>query len=226
MLLALIPARGGSKGIKNKNIKDLAGKPLIAYTIEQAIACKKIDKVIVSTDNEEIAKISKMYGAEVPFMRSPRLAEDTTPTIDVVIDVIRKIKGVTSILVLQPTSPLRSREDIDGIIEYQKKKKVESIVSITRQDKHPNWMYYIEEDMRLMPVMKNIQNTSTRRQDLQPTYILNGAMYLCTRKWIEKYGCLIGEKTEGYIMSKSNSIDIDEPIDLAIAEAIIDWKGK
>ena len=144
-ILGLIPARGGSKGLPRKNIKPLLGKPLIAWTIEQALASRYLDRVVVSTDNKEIAEISKKYGAEVPFMRPKELAEDNAKGIDVVLHAIdwlkenNKRKQYDLMMLLQPTSPLRATEDIDKAIETLFLKEAKAIVSVCEVAHHPLW---------------------------------------------------------------------------------------
>ena len=149
-ILGLIPARGGSKGLPRKNIKLLLGKPLIAWTIEQALASKYLDKVVVSTDDEEIAKISKKYGAEVPFIRPKELATDKTKGIDVVLHTIRWMeengKSYDFLMLLQSTSPLRTFEDMDKAIELLFLKKAKAIVSVCEVEHHPYWSNTLPED--------------------------------------------------------------------------------
>jgi len=225
-ILGLIPARGGSKGLPRKNIKPLLGKPLIAWTIEQALASEYLDKVIVSTDEKEIADISKKYGAEVPFMRPKELAKDNAKGIDVVLHVIDwfmkndKLKQFDLLMLLQPTSPLRTTEDIDKTIEYLFSKEAKAIVSVCEVDHHPLWSNTLPED----GCMKNFirqEIVNKNRQELAVFYRLNGAIYLAYCDYIKEQKSFFGEKTFAYIMPKERSIDIDNEIDFKLAEILI-----
>ena len=152
MIIGLIPARGGSKGIKKKNIKDFCGKPLIYWTIKQALESKCLDRVIVSTDNSEIAEISSNYGAEVPFLRPKELASDQASSISTVIHLIDTIPKIKSILFLQPTSPLRNISDIEGIISLQEETNSQSIISMTEVTEHPSLMFRLNK-RKISPIM-------------------------------------------------------------------------
>ena len=225
-ILGLIPARGGSKGLPRKNIKPLLGKPLIAWTIEQALASKYLDKVIVSTDDKEIADISKKYGAEIPFMRPRELAEDNAKGIDVVLHAINWIKENNKqkhydlIMLLQPTSPLRKSDDIDKAIELLFLKETQAIVSVCEVDHHPLWANTLSEDGCMKDfIRKEIMNKN--RQELPKFYRLNGAIYLAYCNYIKEQKGFFGKKTFTYIMPRERSIDIDSEIDFKMAELII-----
>lgn len=225
-ILGLIPARGGSKGLPRKNIKLLLGKPLIAWTIEQALASKYLDRVIVSTDDKEILDISKKYGAEVPFMRPKELAMDNAKGVDVVLHALVSLKEddrrkqYDLIMLLQPTSPLRKSVDIDKAIEFLFLKKAKAIVSVCEVDHHPLWVNTLPED----GCMKNFirqEIMNKNRQELSVLYRLNGAIYLAYCNYLKKYRSFIGEKTFAYVMPKERSIDIDNEVDLSLAEVLI-----
>ena len=225
-ILGLIPARGGSKGLPRKNIKPLLGKPLIAWTIEQALASKYLDKVVVSTDDEEITKISKKYGAEVPFMRPKELAEDNAKGIDVVLHAMDWVKENDTrkqydlIMLLQPTSPLRTKEDIDKAIELLFLKEAKAIVSVCEVDYHPLWSNTLPED----GCMKNFirqEIMNKNRQELPLFYRLNGAIYLAYCDYIKEQKSFFGEKTFACIMARERSIDIDNEIDFKLTEILI-----
>jgi len=225
-ILGLIPARGGSKGLPRKNIKPLLGKPLIAWTIEQALASEYLDKVIVSTDEKEIADISKKYGAEVPFIRPKELAEDNAKGIDVVLHAIdwlkenNKQKQYDLIMLLQPTSPLRITEDIDKAIELLFSKDAKAIVSVCEVDYHPLWSNTLPEDGCMKDfIRKEIINKN--RQELPIFYRLNGAIYLTYCKYLKERKSFFGKETFAYIMPKSRSVDIDNEIDFKLAEILI-----
>ena len=225
-ILGLIPARGGSKGLPRKNIKLLLGKPLIAWTIEQALASKYLDRVIVSTDDKEILDISKKYGAEVPFMRPKELAMDNVKGIDVVLHAIVSLKEddrrkqYDLIMLLQPTSPLRKSVDIDKAIEFLFLKKAKAIVSVCEVDHHPLWANTLPEDGCMKDfIRQEIMNKN--RQELSVFYRLNGAIYLAYCNYLKKYRSFIGEKTFAYVMPRERSIDIDNEVDLSLAEVLI-----
>ncbi len=221
-VLAIIPARGGSKGLPGKNIKQLCGRPLIAWSINAAANCNYIDKIIVSTDYKEIAEISKQYGAEVPFMRPAELSGDGTATIDVIlhaIDWLDKYQNYRPeyIVLLQPTSPLRRTEDVNGAIRILKDKKAEAVVSVCRTDHHPWWSNTLPSDGRMINfIKKDILNKP--RQDLPVFYRLNGAIYIARTDYICKNNGFMGQNTFAYKMSKEHSIDIDSALDFKLAE--------
>lgn len=221
-LLAVIPARGGSKGIPRKNIKELNGKPLIAWTIEEALKSRYLDRVILSSDDEEIIQVAREWGCEVPFKRPSELALDTTPGIDPVLHAIEAISGYDYVVLLQPTSPLRTVEDIDCSIELCVQRNVDSCVSVTKQDKSPYWMYNLSESGLMIPVMKPAEELdTTRRQNLPDVYSLNGAVYVAKIEKLKVSKSFITENTVAYMMPKDRSIDIDEEIDLILSEAIL-----
>ena len=228
-VLAIIPARGGSKGLPGKNIKLLCGKPLIAWSIEAANNCSYIDKVIVSTDYKNIAEISKQYNAEVPFLRPDELAADNSSTVDVIfhaVDWLDKYQNYRPqfIVLLQPTSPLRKVEDIENairIIEDNKNdKKIRAIVSVCETDHHPWWSNILPEDGRMENFLKpDILNK--RRQDLPVFYRLNGAIYIAETDYLHKYNGFLGPDTFAYKMPRTRSIDIDSILDFELAERYI-----
>ena len=217
-VLGLIPARGKSKGIPRKNIKNLCGKPLIAWTIEESLKSKKLDNVVVSTDDEEIADIAQKYGADVPFMRPAELAGDSTPGIDTLLHAIEELPDFDSVLLLQPTSPLRTVEDIYGIIELVKVKKACSAVSVSEAISHLYWTYSLENG-KLLNLYKN--ETKLLRQDLPPAYNLNGAVYLASRNFLETKRAFKDESTLAYVMPRYRSVDIDDLDDWDFAEYLI-----
>lgn len=218
-LLGLILARGGSKGIPRKNIRELCGKPLIAWSIEAALNADFVDKVVVSTDDEEIAEIALMYGAEVPFMRPAKLAQDDTPSMAPVLHVLEKLPKFDRIILLQPTSPLRTSADIDGIVKLSKEYQAPAAVSICESSKHPNWMFYYGKDRTLSPFMDS--SIATRRQDLHKVYALNGALYLAETDWIKENHSFLSPETIGYLMPQERSADIDTLLDWEWIEFLI-----
>ena len=227
-ILALIPARGGSKGLPRKNIKPLLGKPLIGWTIEQANNSKYIDKVIVSTDDEEIAKISKEYDAEVPFLRPKELARDDSPTIDTITHAINWFEEMGEffniIVLLQPTSPLRTTSDIDKAIElFLNNKKALSLVSVKENEHPPFWSFKIENNL-IKPLFGD-EYFKKRRQELPKSYMPNGAIYISYVDVLKEYNSFYTPKTIAYIMPSERSIDIDNEFDFLLVEFVLRNKG-
>ncbi len=225
-ILGLIPARGGSKGLPRKNIKPLLGKPLIAWTIEQALASRYLDRVVVSTDDKEIAEISKKYGADIPFMRPKELAEDDAKGIDVILHTIDWLKENDNrkqydlIMLLQPTSPLRKSEDIDKAIELLFLKKAKAIVSVCEVDHHPLWTNTLPKNGCMKGFIKpEIMNKN--RQELPVYYRLNGVIYLSYSYYIKQCNSFLGKETFAYIMPRGRSIDIDDEVDFKSAEILM-----
>ena len=215
-ILAVIPARGNSKEILRKNIRDLCGKPLIAWTIENALKAKCLDRIIVSTEDDEIAEISKNWGADVPFVRPPELSLDDTPGPDVILHAISKITEFDDVMMLQPTSPLRTPEDIEGVARMAEEKKASSIVSVCEASKHPCWTYKNDQNNRLIPYIKG--PLTPRRQDLPRAYSLNGAVYWAKCKVFREKKTFIHSETLGYTMPPERSADIDTELDWAWVE--------
>lgn len=217
--LVLIPARGGSKGIPRKNILKLAGLPLIGYTIRAALKAA-IGRVVVSTDDEEIAEVSTTFGAEVPFLRPQHLASDTSTGLDVVLHAIDQL-GVpcehTNICILQPTSPLRSTEDITGALELFHETG-DAVVGVTEATKPLSWHHQITHNQRLIPTSSSIEN---RRQDAEPLVIPNGAIYISSLGSIRKNQSFFPPNTRAWLMPAERSIDIDDELDWILAEAIL-----
>lgn len=223
-ILAIIPARGGSKGVPRKNIKPLAGKPLIAYSIEQAKRSKYVSRVVVSTEDEEILRVSLKWGAEV-IKRPQELAKDDTPTIEVILHVLSVLKEKESyvpdvVVLLQPTSPLRTSEDIDNAIElFLNCQECLSLVSVTEFDHPPVWALKIENNY-LSPMFDK-EYLNMRRQELPKAYKPNGAIFIATPDTIYKYRTFYTPRTMAYIMPSERSIDIDTEFDFLLAEFLI-----
>lgn len=219
MTLGLIPARGGSKGIPRKNIRLMAGKPLIAWTIEAALCSTRLDAVVVSTDDEEIAEVSRAVGAQVPFIRPAELAADDTPGIDPVLHAMGMLPQYDAVLLLQPTSPLRTTEDIDGLLSLAAATGAKSVVSVCEPEDHPFWMYRLGTDRRLERLIETPD--IARRQDLPPVFALNGAMYFAHVDCLHRRRGFVGAETLGYPMPVERSVDIDGPLDWRIAELLL-----
>lgn len=221
--LAIIPARSGSKGLKDKNIKLLNGKPLIAYSIEAAEQSGIYSHILVSTDSEIYGKIAIKYGAEVPFYRSEENASDVASSWDVVKEVLRKYMkmGVEfdTFTLLQPTSPLRKTEDILNAYQIFKEKKATAVVSVCEMEHSPLWSNTLPEDNSLAGFLKSESNK--QRQKLETFYRINGAIYMANVKEFLKDTSLYRDNCYAYKMSAERSIDIDTELDFKIAETII-----
>jgi CMP-N,N'-diacetyllegionaminic acid synthase len=218
----LIPARGGSKGIPRKNIYNLAGKPLIAWTITSALKSKMIDEVIVSTDDKEISDISRKWGAKVPFKRPKSLASDKALRNNVITHALAKVKGYDVLIFLQPTSPLRNAKHIDESLTLFFETNSRACVSITKQHPTPHWIYKISNSKHLVKVFD--QASSSNRQDEECFYKLNGAIYItkiCDFKKSNDSDPFITDDTIGYEMDDLYSFDVDRPVDLKIVEKLI-----
>lgn len=220
-ILAIIPARGGSKGVPRKNIKILAGKPLIAWTIEEAKKSKFIDMCIVSTEDEEIKSVAEAWGGNVPFMRPAELAQDDTPGIEPVLHAIKMLPGYNFVVLLQATSPLRTVEDIDGAISYCLDRDCESCVSVTEAEHSPYWMYRMDEQSCLRPILKIAKEENYQRQKLPKVYQLNGAVYVASIAFLQREREFIGEETLGYVMPQERSYDIDTMMDFEVTELLL-----
>ena len=223
-LLALIPARGGSKGLKDKNIRQLNNKPLLAYTIEAAKESRIFDRIIVSTDSEKIAAVALKYGAEVPFMRPKELATDTASSMDVLIYTIELLQESNDkydyVALLQPTSPLRTSQDIVGAVNLLIEKNANSVVSVCRVEHSPLWSNTLPEDLSLKDFIRpEIRNL--RRQDLPIFYRLNGAIYIVKVSYILESKDFFGQESYAYIMPVNRSVDIDTELDLVLAEVLL-----
>jgi len=219
-VLAIIPARGGSKGVPRKNIRELAGKPLLAWTIEEAKKSKYIDRIIVSTEDEEIAEVARQWGGEVPFMRPSSLSRDDTPGIDPVLHAISVLPGFEYVVLLQPTSPMRTSKDIDACLEHCLDESANACVSLTLTDKSPYWMYQVTDEGELKPVVIP-DKPVLRRQDAPDVYVLNGAVYVAKTSWLQETQSFLHKETIGYVMPKERSIDVDTEMDFCILETII-----
>lgn len=224
-VLAIIPARGGSKGIPRKNVKAISGKPMILYTIEAAKECQYIDKVIVSTEDEEIAEISMRAGAIVPFLRPDELAADDAKMIDVVMHAIefyeRKAERFDIIVLLQPTSPLRTGEDLQKAMEYFIRKGSKSLVSVSEVRENPILMRKFGENNEMVRLLE--KDSSVRRQDMEKYYRVNGAIYINSMSELNE-NTSFNDNELGYVLPKEHSIDIDDPEDLVVAEYYLSQK--
>ncbi|MCO5249194.1 MAG: acylneuraminate cytidylyltransferase family protein [Chitinophagales bacterium] len=221
-MIAIIPARGGSKGLPGKNIKLLNGKPLIAYTIEAAQKAKFINRVIVSTDCRDIAEIAEEYGAEIPFMRPNRLATDQSMAIDTYLFTIQQLeqiehKSINEIMVLLPTCPLRTSEDIDKAHNIFISKKADSVISYTPEHHPIYWHKYLTSDNRFENIF---ESTIANRQDMKTSYYPNGAIFIF-RKDLLIRRLYYAENSFAYVMPRERSVDIDTIEDFEYIEFIM-----
>jgi len=215
--LAIVPARGGSKRLPRKNVLELSGKPLIAYSIEAALKSKYIDKVVMTSDDEEILNISKQFGSDT-IKRPDELASDTATSFDAIKHVLENVKEFDYIVLLQPTSPLRNEKHIDEAIKLLESKKADAVVSVCEMDHSPLWSNSLDDSLS----MKNFvidEVLNKRSQDLEKYYRLNGAIYICkTDKLLEEKSFMLKDNIFAYVMDRKSSIDIDDEIDFKIAQ--------
>jgi len=217
--LAIIPARGGSKRLPRKNALDLCGKPLIAWSIEAGLNSQYIDRVIVSSDDDEILKISKKFGAET-IKRPDDLASDIATTFDAIKHTIDNLEKYDYIVLLQPTSPLRNEKHIDEAIELLENKNADAVVSVCEMDHSPLWSNTLPEDNSMSNFLRD-EVLNKRSQDLEKYYRLNGAIYICkTEKLLENKGFFLKDNIFAYTMDRKNSIDIDEETDFKMANIL------
>lgn len=226
-ILAIIPARGGSKGVPRKNIRPVAGKPLIAYTIETALACKDLfHRIIVSTDDDEISAIAQDYGAEVPFRRPAELSGDKVPTLPVLQHAARTIEVADQvtldwIFLLQPTNPFRTPDDIAAAIALAEAGDCDSVISVVQVFAvHPILMKRIENN-QLLPFCIE-EKEGTRRQDYDPpAYMRNGAIYLTRRDVLLNDNSIWGQRIKPLVMPEERSVSVDSELDLKLVEYLL-----
>lgn len=222
--LGLIPARGGSKGISGKNVRLMAGKPLIAWTIEVAKTCHYLDRLIVSTDDEEIAAVARQYGAETPFMRPRELASDAASSEGVFLHAIdwfeKQGMFYDTFVVLQPTSPLRTLEDLNNAFTRFIELHAGAVVSVCEVNHHPYHCNMLPADLNMKHFFTEHVETQNR-QALQVFYRLNGAIYLADVSYFRQRGHFYGDETYAYIMPQERSVDIDTLLDFEFAELLL-----
>ena len=222
-VLAVIPARGGSKGIPRKNLRLVGGKPLIAWTIATAKGSRYVDRLIVSSEDTQIIETARREGCEVPFVRPAELARDDTPGIEPVLHALEALPGYDYVVLLQPTSPLREVEDIDRCIERCVESGADAFVSVSQPDKSPYWMYTLAPGGRLKPLIQSAAPVD-RRQDLPAVYALNGAVYVARSEALSRTRTFVGNDTVAYVMPTERALDIDSELDLTIAGLLLGSK--
>ncbi len=225
-IIGVIPARGGSVGVPLKNIHPLGGKPLVAYVIGAALASRYLRRVIVSTDHDKIAEISRQYGAEVPFKRPVDISEDV-PTEFVIQHAVKFVekeekKKVDIAVTLQPTTPLMTGDDIDATIEELVRADADSAISVKEVREYPWWMMSLDNEGWLKPFsVKKLAGDVTVRQNLHKLYIPNGAVYVTKRDVLMNESVLMAEKCRAFVMPPERPVDIDSELDFKILEAMI-----
>lgn len=221
--IAIIPARSGSKGLKDKNIRLLNGKPMLAYSIEAAIKSRVFDCIYVSTDSEIYADIGSKYGAEIPFLRSEQLSTDTAKSWDVVLDALFRYENLGKqfdmVALLQPTSPLRDAEEIRNAYEEYKDKKAKAVVSVCEMEHSPLWSNTLPENLSMDQFVKPQDNQA--RQRLQTYYRINGAIYMVDIMFLKQDMNIYRKGCFAYIMDDRKSIDIDTQLDFDMAELLM-----
>lgn len=226
-MIAIIPARGGSKGLPGKNIKSLNGKPLIAYTIEAALKSKSIDQVIVTTDSKEIATIASDYGASVPFLRPDELASDTASAVDVylhAVEFVMKESGaqIEKFVVLLPTAPMRTEKHIDEAMELFTTSRASTLISVKEAETPISWYFDMEGDKRILNAgFGNIANSVANRQLNTQYYVPNGAIYVLDYNLLKEKRTYYCDNTIGYLMSVRDSVDIDTIDEFEYAEYLM-----
>jgi CMP-N-acetylneuraminic acid synthetase len=219
-VLGLIPARGGSKGIPRKNVRLLGGKPVLQWTVEAGGASKYIDRLILSTEDAEIAGLGRSMGVEVPFQRPDSASTDEASADDVIGHALRTLDEEFDFIVyLQPTSPFRSTADIDGSLETLVASGADSCVSVTESRSKPEWLFYLDGGNALKPVLGEL--TRHRRQQLQTAYELNGAVYASRVAAYQRWHTFFTERSVAWVMPPQRSVDLDEPDDFDHAEWLL-----
>ena len=225
-VLGLITARGGSKGIPRKNITLVGGKPLISYTLEAARQSKLLDRSIVSTDSQEIIEVCRKWDADIPFVRPSELAQDDIPTLPVVLHALNMLQeSYDAVMLLQPTNPFRTAEDIDQAIRLLiLDPSADSVISVVKVgDNHPARMKQVINGVLIDPPFAE-ETEGQRRQDLPEFYLRNGAIYLTRTNVIIEQRSFKGRRSLAYIMPEERSVNIDGYIDLLLAEAILQYR--
>lgn len=220
-VVGVIPARGGSKSIPRKSLVHVGGRSLLDRTATVALASRRLDRVVLSTDDDEIAAAGRSLGLDVPFRRPPELARDDSPMIDVLQHVLEELSPVTTLVVLQPTSPLRTADDVDAAVELLDESGAETVVSVVRvpHNMTPGSLLVRAPDGQVTPLSR--EAPVLRRQDKPTLYARNGPAVLAVRAEVVARGDLYGEPTVGLEMPALRSVDVDEPSDLALVECLL-----
>lgn len=228
--LVLIPARGGSKGLPRKNLREFAGKPLIAWSIETALASESCDRVVVSTDDPEIAEVARAFGADVPFLRPAEFAADESPTIDTIAHAVGWLRdnegeSYDVLALVEPTSPLREPSDIDGCVSLLlDHPDAESVVTVApAESAHPVFTVTLDERYRLAPYV-NDDFRVLRRQELEPAYYFDGTMYAALIGPLLSKRTFYHDATLGFVVPRWKAFEIDDEYDFVAAEAVMRYR--
>jgi len=225
-VLGIVTARGGSKGLPRKNIRPLLGKPLLQYTAEAALGARRLARVVLSTDDEEIAEVGRRCGLEVPFLRPAELARDETPTLPVLQHMVLALEDegdrYDAICLLQPTDPLRKPEHIDGCIEMLAEGEADAVVTVLAvpHDYNPHWVFFRDGD-GLLRLSTGEPAPITRRQDLPPAFHRSGSVYVTRRDVLIEGNSLYGERLAGFLIDEGESVNIDGLGDMERAERLL-----
>lgn len=222
-IIAIIPARGGSKGVPRKNLRKVNGKSLLSLTIETAKLSEYIDRIVVSSEDQEIITEARQIGADVPFVRPSNLAQDDTPGIEPILHGLESLPGYDYVIVLQVTSPLRTVNDIDHALQFCLKNQAKACVSVTETETHPYWTFSLRGDHTLHPLLDG--EIPHRRQDLPPIYSLNGCIYIAEVDWLKRSKTFLSRETIGYIMPNERSLDMDTELDFIYLETYLKMNG-
>ena len=225
-ILGLIPARGGSRGVPRKNIRLLGGRPLLEFTAESALAARRLSRVVLSTEDPEIAEVGRRSGLEVPFMRPVDLADDATPSLAVVQHALHWLEDAgerfDAVCLLQPTTPLRGPEEIDGCIALLDESGADAVVTVRRvpDDFNPHWTYFRDPD-GFLRLSTGEARPVPRRQDLPPAFHRDGSVYVMRRDLVVERSSLYGDRLVGYAVDDRPYVNIDTPADWARAEEVM-----
>ena len=223
-ILGIIPARGGSKGIPRKNIRLLGDKPLLAWTVQTALQSAVLDRLILTTEDEEIAEVGRTCGCEVLFLRPQELATDETPGIEPVLHAINWLEAHEGyvpefVMLLQPTSPFRTSEQMKQTVKQISTSNFDSLVSVVEPKHPPQWMFVKDTDKALKPLLSS--ERPVRRQDSPESFALNGAIYITRTTVLKRERTFMPERTMGYVMDRLTSLDLDDMVDWKVAECLL-----
>jgi CMP-N,N'-diacetyllegionaminic acid synthase len=228
--LGIVPARGGSKGVPRKNVRPLCGKPLLAYTAEAALAARRLTRIVLSTDDPDIAEVGRRCGLDVPFLRPSELAADDSPTLGLVQHALTYFKdrhvGFDAVCILQPTTPLRPPEYIDGCIALLEESGADAVVTIVPvpPEYNPHWVYFTADDRRIV-LSTGESAPIPRRQDLPPAFRREGSVYVTRSEIVLERGSLFGDRLLGYEVDPALSVDINTPSEWACAERMLEARS-
>ena len=218
--IGIIPARRGSKGLPKKNVLELNGKPLICWTIESAIKSKCFEKIVVTTDDPLVTDLARSYDDIAVLNRPPELASDNVPAIDVVLHVLESFQGFEVGILLQPTSPLRTAEDIVAIKAEALNRRSNSAISVAEVTKPPNWMFWRSNSDGVLTKYETGELIPDRNH-FKKVYVINGALYYFDVQWLKDFRGFVGDDTYGFVMAQNRSIDIDNAFDFELCQMIM-----